>query len=191
MRHRRLKRKLRRNPEARDIEYVLYMINMAIGTNTPLDIRDLMFLKTFIEALQEQKERPTENVKDRAWRAAIYRRFLEDPEALHQFAEQAIKKFGIENLSRMVVPEIQQQVMEQHVRDMTTTELVQLLKSHDRLIDVLDYLIEQQPDFVEERMQAIQYNSERQEDDIDEDDDDEDTAYDEEEEEGYQDRRYY
>ena len=69
------------------------------------------FSPSFLQsALEERSERPQEKIKSRAWREAVYSHFLNDPEALEQFAKQAMKKFGVEDLSRMVVPELRKEL---------------------------------------------------------------------------------
>lgn len=131
-----------------DIEFAKYILSMAIHTGNPLSVQDCVLLKSFIEALLEHRTRPTENVRSREWRAGVYRKLLQDPEALEQFTLQAIQKFGIEDLSRMVVPEIQEKIVEDHVREMSTDDLLSLLKRQNRLVDVLDHVIARDPDFV-------------------------------------------
>lgn len=169
-----------------DIQFAEYVLAAAIHTNKPLPVQDCVLIKSFIEALLEQQNRPTENVKSREWRAGIYRKILQDPEALHQFTLQAIEKFGIEDLSRMVVPEIQQEIVESHVEHMPAQDLYELLKSKNRLLDLVDALADNEPDFVRRHLG----NNRRA--DIEEDDVDDDSSPDQDDEDGWTNlRRFY
>jgi hypothetical protein len=144
-----------------DIEIAKWFINEAItspsiGALPPtqpwqqraIGLEDLYRIKAFIEAVEEHVQRPTEDVKSREWRAAVYKKLLEDPEALNQFTHQAIEKFGIENLSRMVVPEVQRIIVDQHLSRMTPEVLANILCEYDQLESLFEHLIEADPEFI-------------------------------------------
>jgi len=135
-----------------DIDFAFYVLDNAIYSNQPLASRDCILIKKFIEALLEYQHTPDDNTKSREWRAAVYRKFLEDPEALQQFTEQAINKFGVEVLSQMVVPEIQEKIVAQHIEEMDARDLTELLKDHGKLPDILEYLMETEEGWVSEQL---------------------------------------
>jgi len=127
-----------------DIEFALYVLNQAIYTGEPLNVRDCVLIKNFIEALQEHQTTPTENVKSREWRASVYRKLLEDPEALAQFTQQAIEKFGVDMLASMVAPEIRERI----VANVATEDILESL-DRSELLDLFDRIVEKYPDFVD------------------------------------------
>jgi len=131
-----------------DIDLAMYLLDQSIYTNQSLPARDAALVKQFIEALLEHQQRPAENVKSREWRAAIYRKLLDDPQALQQFTQQALEKFGPENLARMVAPQLQELILAQQIQGMGSRELIELLRSHNRLTDVLEYAMEEDEEWV-------------------------------------------
>lgn len=133
-----------------DIEYAKGILNMAVYTTTPLKVEDCILLLRFFDALQEHTERPADNVKSREWRAAIYRKLLDDPDALHQFTMQAIQKFGEEALSRMVAPQLQERIIQDGIESMPTGDLANLLRESNRWTDLLEYVIENHPEWIEQ-----------------------------------------
>lgn len=135
-----------------DLELAKWLVEQAAYTGQPLNPDDCFLIKKFIDALLEHQDRPTENVKSREWRAAIYRKLLDDPEALEQFTYQALEKFGPEQLSMMVAPELQSLIVDRHLSTMSAHELFQLLNEHDQIGDLVDYLITNEPDYVSEQL---------------------------------------
>lgn len=133
-----------------DLDFAIYVLDQSIYLNKPMAVQDCALIKAFINALLEHQQRPAENVKSREWRAAVYRKLLEDPLALQQFTEQAIEKFGAENLARMVAPEIQEQIVASSFQDMSLTVLVGALKDAGRWTDILEYAMENNSEWVEE-----------------------------------------
>lgn len=125
-----------------DVEFAFWVLDQAIYTSKPLSTQDCALIKQFIEALLEARSGSGEQVKSREWRAGIYRKLLDDPEALEQFTIAAIKKFGSENLAQMVAPDLQVIIVNQHVAQLPVEDLFQLLKSHNRLGEVLEYAME-------------------------------------------------
>ena len=160
----------RRNPDRIGLDYIRYIVNQAIAERRSLDARDMMLLQSFLDAVDEQKNRPTENVKDSEWRAAVYRHFLDDPQALEQFAMQALKKFGPDQLSMMVIPELQERIAERAFEQLPIEEVYQLLSKHNRLIDFVTYVIEQDPELVRQHLgEEESEESESNEEEFDED----------------------
>lgn len=133
-----------------DIDLAMYLLDQSIYTGHPLNAQDAALVKKFIEALLEQQQRPAENVKSREWRAAVYRKLLEDPQALEQFTLQALEKFGPENLAKMVAPQLQDLIVDQQIGDMSIPDLFELLDAHDKLNDVLQYVMEHNEEWVKE-----------------------------------------
>lgn len=133
-----------------DIDLAMYLLDQSIYLNQPLVTQDCVLIKKFIEALLEHQQKPSENVKSREWRAAVYRKLLEDPQALHQFTMQALEKFGPENLARMVAPQLQDLIVDQQIGDMNIPDLVELLDSHGKLQDILEHTMEHDEEWVKE-----------------------------------------
>lgn len=133
-----------------DIEFAFFVLNSAIYTHKPLSVQDCALIKAFIEAILEQQSDPTANVKSREWRAAIYQKLLEDPEALQQFTLAALEKFGPEHLAQMVAPQLQELILEGHLGNRDTEDLVRILKEQNRLKDILDYLLDTQESWVKD-----------------------------------------
>jgi hypothetical protein len=135
-----------------DLEMVKYIVNNAVYRQQPLDLRDSMAVQAFLLALEEHFERPAENVKSREWRRMVYKKLLDDPEALHQFTMQALEKFGAEHLSAMVAPQLQEKIVARRLEDMSADELYFMLEDSGRLSDFVDYVMEHNPEFVSESL---------------------------------------
>jgi regulator of replication initiation timing len=131
-----------------DIDLAMYFLDRAIYANQPMGAQDCALIKKFIEALLEQHQKPSENTKSREWRAAVYRKLLDDPQALEQFTRQALEKFGPEHLARMVAPELQNLIVDQNISDMSISNLVELLKAHGKLTETLEYVMEEDEEWV-------------------------------------------
>lgn len=142
-----------------DLEMVKYILNNTLQMrhfnahdphSVPIKMNDLTLLQTFLSALEEHFDRPGENVASSEWRAKIYSKLLESPEALQQFTEQALRKFGIENLSMMVAPDIQWRIVENYFEQTPVDDIVDKLRSENKLGELLEYLINAEPEFVAE-----------------------------------------
>lgn len=136
-----------------DLEMAKYILDAAIQKRyhhvaEEITLQDLMLLRSFLSALEEHFERPGENVASREWRAQIYSKLLDSPEALQQFTEQALRKFGVENLAQMVAPDIQWQIVENYFEEAPVEDVVRQLKEANRLGVLLEYLINTEPGFV-------------------------------------------
>jgi regulator of replication initiation timing len=131
-----------------DIDLAMYLLDNAIYAGRSMGPHDCALIKKFIEALLEQQQKPSENTKSREWRAAVYRKLLDDPQALEQFTRQALEKFGPENLARMVAPELQTLIVDQNISDMSIPALVELLKAHGKLTETLEYVMENEEEWV-------------------------------------------
>jgi hypothetical protein len=131
-----------------DIDLAMYLLDQSIYTGQSLPANDSALIKRFIEALLEHQQRPAENVKSSEWRAAIYRKLLDDPQALQQFTQQALEKFGPENLARMVAPQLQELILEQQIQTTNSADLLELLRAHNRLTDILDYAMREDEEWV-------------------------------------------
>ena len=117
-----------------------------------IDLNTLMTIQAFIEAVAEHMNHPTADVRSREWRRMIYSKLLDDPSALAQFTNQALEKFGIEALSQMVAPEIQESIVNRAISEITPQELADLLKEHDQLNDLLEVLADRDPEFLIETL---------------------------------------
>jgi len=159
----------RRNPTDREIQYLRYLVGRALANRQPLDERDMILLQSFLDALDEQKNRPHEDVKDREWRAQIYRRFLDDPEALEQFTKQALQKFGPERLSLMVAPELQEKIARRAFDEMPINSIYQILVDNNRIGDLIDYIMDHNPEFIRSRIQSESEESVEDEEELVED----------------------
>jgi len=150
-----------------DLEFAKYMLDQAIYLGTPLNMQDTMMIRAFISALEEHEERPSENVRSREWRAMVYRKLLDDPEALMQFTQAAMEKFTPEQISMMLHPQVQQAVLrryeshttsdddvglEEALREISSSELYDLLQETNHIIDIVDYFIENDPDYVSRQL---------------------------------------
>jgi len=173
-----------------DVDLAMYLLNQSIYTGNALPANDCVLVKKFIEAALEHQHQPAENTKSREWRAGIYRKLLDDPQALEQFTQQALVKFGPNNLARMVAPQLQELIVDQHIRGMPSFDLIALLKTHNRLTDILDYAMEQDEEWVLDyfglrgkiesaynagRRDAQQESAQADDDDDDDDDNDGET----------------
>ena len=145
-----------------DLDLAKWLISEAINSpfisNVPparpweakaIDLSTLMTIQAFIEAVGEHMNHPTSDVRSREWRRMIYAKLLDDPSALHQFTAQALEKFGIEALSQMVAPQIQEAIVNRTISQITPHELADLLKEHDQLNDLLEVLANSHPEFLE------------------------------------------
>lgn len=142
-----------------DLEMAKYILNSAVQMRhfnaqnpqaIPVKMNDITLLQTFLIALEEHFDRPGDNVASREWRAQIYSKLLDSPEALQQFTEQALKKFGVENLSMMVAPDIQWKIVENYFEQAPVDDVVNKLRSENKLSDLLEYLMDAEPEFVAE-----------------------------------------
>jgi len=143
-----------------DFEMAKWILDQAIYQNTALDLRDAMLIRAFLSALEEHEERPAENVRSREWRSMVYRKLLEDPTALHQFTEEALRKYTPEELAGFLHPSIFQAVKEQlpsqpsleeSLANISSNDLFDLLKDAGHLPDFIDHILEHDPDYVKER----------------------------------------
>ena len=150
-----------------DLDMAKWILDQAIYHRDVMSLQDTMTIRAFLSALDEHKDRPGENVKSQEWRAMVYRKLLDDPQALMQFTQAAMEKFSPEQISMMLHPQVQEAVIRRHrlshshgedvdlneaLSEMDDGDLYELLRSEGRLTDLVDYYIDNEPDYVRERL---------------------------------------
>ena len=144
-----------------DFEMAKWVLDQAIYQNSALELRDAMLIRAFLSAIEEHEERPAENVRSREWRAMVYRKLLEDPAALHQFTEEALRKYTPGELASFLHPSIHQAVRDRYpgqseesfdevLSNTPGEELFEILKDKGRISDIIDYVLDQDPDYVKD-----------------------------------------
>lgn len=174
--------------KAQDVQLAKFLVKNLLNLPTKLRTgqyispeeveKDLISLDHFIMSLEAEMhprtpaQRLEDDVKRRDWRQKVYRRLLEDPDALNQFTLQAMERFGPQQLASMVVPEIADEIVINSIASMPVDDLVRILRETDRLQGVIDQIMLEDPQYIQEMVDS--YEDEDDEDD-DEDEDDDDT----------------